>query len=830
MVRINRCIGLLFLLFFLTFTAQPVLASPASPELLTLTNPDGTSFKARIRGDEFQNWTEAENGYSVVKNPASKYWEYAEKASDGALRGSGKVFTPNAIQLPNIPKGLKPDRNTSGEADHNRMIKDIFLERRAPTGSKSSMGAATVESAAGDWVPTPVSGTRKMLVILVNFADRSLVTTPGDWNSKIFDTTSGAKSMVNYYAQNSYGTLTISPAAHTQTDNTAGLISVTVADKHPNCGSTFDYTTETTILNHALAQAAQNIDFASFDSNKNGTLEQSELSIYFIFAGYEAAGSNKTPNIWAHAWGGDPGLTTGGKKVPRWALNGELNDSDKQHTMGVIAHEMGHALCGLPDLYDTTYTNAGLGTFSLMSGGSWGADTDEAGGTTPVGLDAWSRQYLGWSTPVTPSANGTYDIPLPLSSPSSSYKLLNSAVTGTEYFLAENRYPSGWDLGMKGQLGANWRGGLLILHVDITSGTEGSNDINKYVANAHQGVMAEEANSTDCSLVNGKCGGNANTLFYSENNNLFTDTSTPNSRFYGGSVSGFGVSSISGPEQTMSAQFLIPTVSPSITENSPLANAANVRSDTSVSVTFSKDIKQSTLSSSTFYLKQGSNLVAGAISYNSTTKTATFTPSSPLANGATYTATVTTGVQDQNGSPLSAGKSWDFTTVARTTAVLENGDFESGATGWAAELVSGTSGEWSIISSGTDPVASPHGGSAMVKFNSNDASSGSQTRLYRSTGLSLSNLYNSVTLSFWMYHDTDGASYKDQIQVQVSTDGITWTNVGSPIKRNNGKTGWAQSSRDLSSYRGNSNLQIGFLGTSKRGHNMYLDDISVKTK
>jgi M6 family metalloprotease-like protein len=830
MFRISKCIALLFLLFFLVLAAQPVFAGPASPELLTLTNPDGTSFKARIRGDEFQNWTEAENGYSVVKNPASKYWEYAEKASDGAFRNSGKVFTPNAIPLPDIPKWLKPDRNTRSEEIHNRMIKDIFLERRAPASSKSSMGAAAVESAAGDWVPTPVSGTRKMLVILVNFADRSLVTTPGGWNSTIFDTSSGVKSMANYYAQNSYGTLTVSPAAHTQTGNPAGLISVTVADKHPNCGSNSDYTTETTIMNHALAQAAKNVDFAGFDSDGNGTLEQSELSIYFIFAGYEASGSSKTPNIWAHAWGGDPGLTAGGKKVARWALNGELNDSDKQHPMGVIAHEMGHALCGLPDLYDTTYTNAGLGIFSLMAGGSWGADTNESGGATPVGLDAWSRQYLGWSTPVTPSANGTHDIPLPLSSPSSSYKFVNSAVTGTEYFLAENRYPSGWDLGMKSQLGTSWQGGLLMLHVDITSGTEGSNDINKYAANTHQGVMAEEANSTDCSLVNGTCWGSANTLFYSGNNNIFTDTSSPNSKFYGGSASGFGVLSISEPEQTMSAQFSIPATSLTITANSPLADAVNVRSDTSVSVTFGKEINQSTLSSSTFYLKQGSNLVAGAISYNSATKTATFTPSSPLANGATYTATVTTGIQDQNGNSLGAGKNWTFTTIAGTTTALGNSDFESGTTGWSTALVSGTSGAWSIVSSGTDPAVSPHGGSAMVKFNSYDASSGNRARLYRSTGLSLSNLFNTVTLSFWMYHDTGWPTYKDQIQVQVSTDGSTWTNVGSSFKRSNGTTGWVQTSIDLSPYRSSSNLQIGFLAISGWGNNMYLDDVSVKTK
>ena len=103
-------------------------------------------------------------------------------------------------------------------------------------------------------------------------------------------------------------------------------------------------------------QAATYINFASYDTNGNGTLEQSELMIYFIYAGYEASGTSATPNIWAHAWGGS-GVTAGGmKNVTDWALNGELNYYARQHPMGVIAHELGHALCGLPDLYDISAT------------------------------------------------------------------------------------------------------------------------------------------------------------------------------------------------------------------------------------------------------------------------------------------------------------------------------------------------------------------------------------------------------------------------------------------------------------------------------------------
>lgn len=50
-----------------------------------------------------------------------------------------------------------------------------------------------------------------------------------------------------------------------------------------------------------------------------------------------------------------------------------MYDGTTPMQMGVIAHEMGHAMGGLPDLYDTTNTNAGLGAYSLMSGGAWSA-------------------------------------------------------------------------------------------------------------------------------------------------------------------------------------------------------------------------------------------------------------------------------------------------------------------------------------------------------------------------------------------------------------------------------------------------------------------------
>ena len=166
------------------------------------------------------------------------------------------------------------------------------------------------------------------------------------------------------------------PIAHTQAGNPPGIVSVTIAGNHPNLGGDFTFASDQAWGNSALQQAAPFVDFNGLDTNYDGKLDNSEVVIYFIAAGYESSvGSGLTPTMWAHAWyTSATGLTAGTKNVQRWALNGEYYNAGTQMTMGVIAHELGHQMCGLPDLYDISGNNQGLGNFSPMAGGSWGAE------------------------------------------------------------------------------------------------------------------------------------------------------------------------------------------------------------------------------------------------------------------------------------------------------------------------------------------------------------------------------------------------------------------------------------------------------------------------
>jgi len=105
-------------------------------------------------------------------------------------------------------------------------------------------------------------------------------------------------------------------------------------------------------------------------------------------------------------------------------------------------------------------------------------------------------------------------------------------------------------------------------------------------------------------------------------------------------------------------------VAPTVILTDPLNNATNVALNKLVSATFSVPMDQTTINSNTFTVKIGANTVAGSISYSGST--ATFTPMGGLQSGNTYTATITTGAKNLDGTPLANNYVWTFSTVSPT--------------------------------------------------------------------------------------------------------------------------------------------------------------------
>ncbi|HEX2920172.1 MAG TPA: Ig-like domain-containing protein, partial [Bacteroidales bacterium] len=113
---------------------------------------------------------------------------------------------------------------------------------------------------------------------------------------------------------------------------------------------------------------------------------------------------------------------------------------------------------------------------------------------------------------------------------------------------------------------------------------------------------------------------------------------------------------------TFTTAAIVDNVAPTVLSVIPFANSNNVATSIKPSVTFSESMNQSSVSSASFTVKQGSTALSGTISWSG--NTATFTPSSALLPGTSYSCTITTAVRDAAGNPLAANYTWTFTTVA----------------------------------------------------------------------------------------------------------------------------------------------------------------------
>jgi hypothetical protein len=105
---------------------------------------------------------------------------------------------------------------------------------------------------------------------------------------------------------------------------------------------------------------------------------------------------------------------------------------------------------------------------------------------------------------------------------------------------------------------------------------------------------------------------------------------------------------------------------PTVVASGPPNAAAGACPNSIVTVTFSKAMYAATINGTTFTLTGPAAVaVAGVVSYDAPSKTATFTPSASLALNTLYTVTVTTGAIDTYGNALAKDFTWSFTTGSK---------------------------------------------------------------------------------------------------------------------------------------------------------------------
>ncbi len=89
--------------------AVKLLAVPAAPFLITFAQPDGSTFQANLKGDEYFSWIETRNKMILVKSKTSGYFEFAVIKRDEKNR---LILFPSGV--PVIKSGhsaLRTDHN-----------------------------------------------------------------------------------------------------------------------------------------------------------------------------------------------------------------------------------------------------------------------------------------------------------------------------------------------------------------------------------------------------------------------------------------------------------------------------------------------------------------------------------------------------------------------------------------------------------------------------------------------------------------------------------------------------------------------------------------------
>ena len=404
----------LFLILALFWGCLAINARPAYPGKLSVTLPDGKQVVLTHRGDEHFSFFTDEEGNA-----------YRRSANQGGF------------------EQISMDE-----------VREIWQSRLTRANKARSIRAAKrVGKPAGNLI-----GTKKGLVILMQYADYSFVTKNvkavfQDYFNKTGYTDYGmAGSVRDYFKAQSYGQFDLEfdvvgpyTAAH----------SMVYYGAHN--GDANDIRPEE-LIKEACEMADAEVNFADYDWDNDGEVNQ----VFVVYAGYGENNDTTRNNIyanclWPHEYNlkyAGINLRLDGKDITTYACSCELDGIEGTNLDGIGAacHEFSHCL-GLPDTYDTNGNNYGMGSWDVMCNGSYNNNSH-----TPAGYTSYERMFAGWLTPTELNTMTRIEGMKPLTESPEAYILYNDN-NKNEYYLLENRQFDGFDAANPGH-------GLLVLHVD----------------------------------------------------------------------------------------------------------------------------------------------------------------------------------------------------------------------------------------------------------------------------------------------------------------------------------------------------------------------------
>lgn len=418
-----------------------VMAVPARRQKRTLTLHDGSRIEAEWRGDEHVHFYATADGRTFLTDSAGMACEVE-------------------------PDSLKARWEARLEA-RNSLRKARAARRRAAWGAESN----------------PISGRKKGLVILVNYADRDMVYTRADFDdffNKEGYTGHGFNGSVHdYFKDMSYGAF----------DLTFDVVGpVTVSRELGYYGQNNRAGTDmyaALMVSEAVRLADPYVDFSDYDWDNDGEVDQ----VFVIYAGYGEAQWGPEDTIWPHefelssakVYGDGPGaLSLDGVRIDTYACSCELhgNSGSDIDGIGTACHEFSHCMC-IPDMYDASGYSFGMDRWDLMDYGAYNGFADDGG--TPASYTAYERMYCGWLTPVELTDPAVVSGMAPITSSPEAYMIRNNG-NANEYYILENRQNESWDRYQRGH-------GMLVVHVDFDRHAWANNTVNNTASHQRMTII-----------------------------------------------------------------------------------------------------------------------------------------------------------------------------------------------------------------------------------------------------------------------------------------------------------------------------------------------------
>ncbi len=408
-------------------------AVPAYPYKISVKTDNDKDISIFLKGDEYQKFAITEDGYTILND--SDGWWYAEPADSVSIRKSYHklaAIEDESIELKKfkdtVPKYLTPNRIT------RKQLKSISSN----TISRQSL-----------------TGERRALVILMQYKDLAFKKSNEDFfalfNEQNYHRNGAAGSVRDYYRFASQGQLDYisdiyGPYTTEQSMKYYGVNSLNGSDLNP-----------LKLCTEAIQNLPKDLDLSIYDNNDDGLID----NVHIIFAGYGEESGASSDAIWAHEY---PHKITIGYETKYsfagYSCSPELrnNHGDNITNIGVICHELGHAL-GACDYYDTNYGISGeydgTGEWDIMASGSWNDN-----GRTPPNFNPYVRSSVfGWNTQIVLEPYQHISMPqMEIGNHEHSIIYRIDTECNGDYFLLENRQKHLFDAALPGC-------GLIIYHV-----------------------------------------------------------------------------------------------------------------------------------------------------------------------------------------------------------------------------------------------------------------------------------------------------------------------------------------------------------------------------